>query len=134
MGTRWMCTVEAPIHENVKKAIVAAKETDTALLLKPLNNSVRCYRNDVAKKVEAIERSRKDYEFGDVAEYMTGKRGRAVYAEGDVNYGIWSAGQAMGLIHDIPTCEVLVERLERDTAEILSSTTKVVVANEGARL
>jgi NAD(P)H-dependent flavin oxidoreductase YrpB (nitropropane dioxygenase family) len=129
-----MCTVEAPIHINVKKAIVDAKETDTALLLKPLNNSVRCYRNDIAKKVEHIERTQKEYEFSEVAPYMTGKRGKIVYADGDVNYGIWSVGQAQGLIHDIPTCKELVQRLERETIDILSSTPKVIISNDGARL
>lgn len=129
MGTRFMCTVEAPIHHNIKQAIVDAQETDTSLLLKPLNNSVRCYRNNVAKEVETIEKEKgKDYQFQDVMRLMAGAKGREAYATGDVDAGIWSAGQSMGLIHDIPTCQDLITRLEKETIEILQSTQKLIVS------
>lgn len=126
MGTRWLCTQESPIHENVKKTIVKAKETDTNLLLKPLNNSVRCYNNAVAKEVENIEKTTFGYKFEQVQHLMSGKRGNQVYETGDVDAGIWSCGQAAGLIKDIPTCQELVNRLERETVEIVSRTQNLV--------
>lgn len=119
MGTRFLCTVEAPVHENVKKAIVEGKENNTSLLLKPLKNSVRAFRNKVSIAVEEIEKKNKDYKFEDVRELMAGKRGVKVYETGDVDYGIWSCGQVQGVINDIPTCKALVERLERETADII---------------
>uniref|UniRef100_A0A060TAS8 ARAD1B09592p n=1 Tax=Blastobotrys adeninivorans TaxID=409370 RepID=A0A060TAS8_BLAAD len=119
MGTRFLCTVEAPVHENVKKAIVEGKENNTSLLLKPLKNSVRAYRNKVSIAVEDIEKTNKNYKFEDVRELMAGKRGVKVYETGDVDYGIWSCGQVQGVIKDIPTCKDLVERLERETADII---------------
>lgn len=125
MGTRWLCTQEAPIHENVKKAIVAARETDTAVLLKPLNNSVRCYRNGVAKQVLA-EEAKPGFEFPRVASLMSGIRGRLVYSEGDPEAGIWSLGQSAGLIQDIPTCRDLVVRLNREAIELLQRSTTLI--------
>lgn len=135
MGTRFMCTTESPIHENVKKAIVEGKENDTDLLLKPLNNSVRCYKNTTSQEVAAIEKEKaKDYKFEDVQSLMSGKRGVQVYETGDVNIGIWSCGQVQGVINDIPTCDALVSRLEKDTSEILESTPKKVLKSSSAKL
>ena len=131
MGTRFMCTVEAPVHENVKKAIVDAKETDTSVILKPLNNSVRCYNNEVSRKVEVIEKDKgKDYQFSDVRELMAGARGRTVYSTGNIHAGIWSCGQVIGVINDIPTCKELIDRLERETIDILSNTVNRVVGTK----
>ncbi|CAN6635136.1 hypothetical protein TRVA0_015S00540 [Trichomonascus vanleenenianus] len=120
MGTRWMCTVESGIHENVKRAIVEGSETDTSLLLKPLNNSVRCYRNDVSVAVEEIEKTSPGYTFEQVRHLMAGARGKTVYETGNIHSGIWSCGQIQGVIKDIPTCKELAERLERETIEILT--------------
>jgi NAD(P)H-dependent flavin oxidoreductase YrpB (nitropropane dioxygenase family) len=131
MGTRFMCTVEAPVHENVKKAIVDAKETDTSVILKPLNNSVRCYNNEVSRKVEVIEKDKgKDYQFSDVRELMAGARGRTVYSTGNIHAGIWSCGQVIGVINDIPTCKELIDRLEQETIDILSNTVNRVVGTK----
>ncbi|PRT57111.1 Nitronate monooxygenase [Wickerhamiella sorbophila] len=133
MGTRWMCTKEAPVHENVKKTIVAAKETDTALLLKPLNNAVRCYNNAVAKKVHAAELdSGKNFEFGMIRDLMAGAKGKQVYETGDVDLGIWSVGQSQGLIHDIPSCQELVDRLVRETIDCLEQGYSII--QNGANL
>lgn len=130
MGTRFLCTEESPVHHNVKEAIVAGTETQTSLLLKPLNNSVRCYKNTVSEEVAAIEKNKGTaYKFEDVRHLMSGKRGEKVYETGDVNAGIWSCGQVQGVINDIPTCEALVSRLERETKEILVSTPSKILAN-----
>lgn len=117
MGTRFVATVEAPVHQNVKEAIVRAKETDTALLLRSLNNSVRCYNNNVAAEVLKLQdEAGKDFKFTpEVGNLMSGQRGKVVYETGDEHYGIWSIGQSIGLIHDIPTCKDLVRTLVKDT-------------------
>lgn len=119
MGTRWLATKEAPVHNNVKEAMVKAKETDTALLLRSLNNSVRCYHNKVAAEVLRLqEDAGKDFKFTpEVGALMSGQRGKVVYETGDQEYGIWSVGQSVGLIHDIPNCKDLVRRLVKETVE-----------------
>ncbi|KAK6610899.1 2-nitropropane dioxygenase family [Botrytis cinerea] len=100
MGTRFMCTVEAPIHENIKKEIVKASE--------------------VTAQAVKIEQESKTGEFAEVAPYVSGKRGREVFTTGDPDYGVWTAGQVIGLIHDIPTCEVLCKRIEKEAVETLN--------------
>ena len=127
MGTRWMATVESPIHENVKRAIVKASEMDTVLVLRKFRNTTRLHKNKVSLEVFDIENTKKDVKFSDVAHLMSGKRGKGVYETGDVDAGVWSLGMCSGLIHDIPTCEELVKRLEREATEVLSRTNALVV-------
>jgi len=118
MGTRFMCTKEAPIHQNIKETIVAATEQDTIHIFRTLNNTARVFKNNVAKEVVQIER-RGAAKFEDVRELVSGARGRTVYETGNPDAGIWSAGVAMGLIKDIPSCEELVSRIEREAEEII---------------
>ena len=99
MGTRFMCTVEAPIHQNVKEEIVKAQETDTQLVLRRWKNTSRLYGNKVAKEAYKIERESTSGKFEDVQPLVSGKRGREVFLNGDVDYGVWTAGQVIGLIH-----------------------------------
>lgn len=123
MGSRWMATVECPIHENIKKTIVNAGETDTSVLMRPLNNSARVYRNNVAKAVEKIEQDKgKAIKFSDIQEYVMGSKGRQVYITGNPDAGVWSLGQSASLVHDIPTCKELVARLEKGSYDILTQT------------
>ncbi|KAF1969715.1 2-nitropropane dioxygenase family oxidoreductase [Bimuria novae-zelandiae CBS 107.79] len=119
MGTRFMCTVEAPIHQNIKQAIVEADESDTELVLRRWKNTSRLFGNKVAKQAIKIEKESPTGKFEEVAEYVSGKRGREVFINGDKDYGVWTAGQVIGLIHDIPTCEELVTRIEREALETL---------------
>ena len=114
MGTRFMCTVEAPIHVGVKEAIVKADETDTELVLRRWRNTTRLFRNGLTKEVKKIEGESSTGEFEEVRDLVSGKRGKMVFENGDVEAGVWTAGQVVGLIHDIPTCEVLVKRIERE--------------------
>ncbi|KAH8677695.1 hypothetical protein BX600DRAFT_450510 [Xylariales sp. PMI_506] len=122
MGTRWMCTKESPIHHNVKEAIVKASEHDTVLLLRKFRNTSRLHKNKVSLEVAKIEASKEDVKFEDVAHLMSGKRGVKVYETGDVDAGVWSLGMCAGLIHDIPSCEELALRLEREAEEVLEKT------------
>jgi nitronate monooxygenase len=118
MGTRFMATVEAPIHERVKQAIVANDERGTDLIFRTMHNTARVARNAISQEVVAIER-RGGAKFEDVKELVAGTRGAQVYDSGDVDAGIWSAGQTQGLIHDIPTCKELVERIVSEAEAII---------------
>ncbi|KAF9736446.1 hypothetical protein PMIN06_008613 [Paraphaeosphaeria minitans] len=128
MGTRWMCTVESPIHQNVKETIVKATEHDTVLCLRKFRNTSRLHKNKVSLEVRQIENTKQDVEFQDVAHLMSGKRGVSVYETGDVDAGVWSLGMCAGLIHDIPTCEDLAKRLEREAMDTLRKTHGLMVA------
>ncbi|KAL6711635.1 hypothetical protein ACN47E_004569 [Coniothyrium glycines] len=132
MGTRWMCTLESPIHHNVKEAIVQATENDTVLCLRKFRNTTRLHKNKVSTEVVKIEAQKKDVEFKDVAHLMSGKRGQGVYETGDVDAGVWSLGMCAGLIHDIPSCEDLAKRLEREAIEVLTHSNGLIV--ESAKL
>ncbi|KAI1322749.1 2-nitropropane dioxygenase family oxidoreductase [Xylariaceae sp. FL0255] len=125
MGTRFMCTVEAPIHQKIKEEIVRAQETDTALVMRRWTNTTRLYKNKVTDAVVKIEKESKTGEFAEIAPYVSGVRGRQVFLNGDPDYGVWTAGQVIGLIHDIPTCEVLVKRIEKEAEETLTSKLKL---------
>jgi NAD(P)H-dependent flavin oxidoreductase YrpB (nitropropane dioxygenase family) len=88
MGTRFMCTVEAPIHENIKKAIVEAQETDTELVLRRWKNTSRLFKNKVTEDAVKIERESTTGKFEEIAPYVSGKRGREVFINGDKDFGV----------------------------------------------
>ncbi|KAK6856168.1 hypothetical protein PG995_008319 [Apiospora arundinis] len=121
MGTRFMCTVEAPIHQNIKETICKAQETDTSLVMRKWTNTTRLYRNKVTEEAIKVEAAADGTTFEPMAPLMSGKRGREVFINGDPDYGVWTAGQVIGLIHDIPTCDVLVKRIEKEAEETLKS-------------
>lgn len=118
MGTRFMCTAESPIHQRVKEQIVANDERATSLIFRTLRNTSRVARNKVSEEVVAIE-GRGGATIQDLAPLVSGQRGRLVYEEGDPEHGIWSAGLAQGLIHDIPTCQDLVSRIISEAEAII---------------
>ena len=121
MGTRFMATQEAAIHQNVKEAIVKATERDTILTNRTLKNTSRVARNAVAEEVVRIQQD-PTKTIDDVRELVSGARGRAnVLQGGDVDGGIWSAGQSQGLIHDIPTCKELVARISKQAEDIIKA-------------
>ena len=109
MGTRFMATKEAPIHQNVKEKIVSSDERNTALILRTMRNTSRVYGNSVALK--AIEMEGEGKTIKEIGPFVAGAKGKVVYETGDLEHGIWSAGTCMGLINDIPTCKELVERI-----------------------
>jgi len=109
MGTRFLCTEEAPIHDKIKRAIVDSNERDTELIFRSLNNTMRVSRNTIS--AEVVEILGAGGRFEDVRELVAGARGRTVYETGDVEAGIWTVGMAQGLIHDIPTVDVLIRRI-----------------------
>jgi nitronate monooxygenase len=121
MGTRFMATREAPIHENVKRAIVAASELDTRLIMRRLRNTERVLRNAGVEKLLEIERARGDsLRIDDIHDQVAGIYPR-VMRDGEVDAGAWSCGMVAGLIHDVPTVKELVERIVRQAEEIVGS-------------
>src|SRR4029079_8633540 len=106
MGTRFMATVESPIHENIKEQIVENDERSTDLIFRTMHNTARVARNAVSQEVLEIEKRGGHVE--EVLPLVAGTRGRKVYEEGDPDLGVWSASLAQGLIHDVPTCAELV--------------------------
>jgi NADH:quinone reductase (non-electrogenic) len=117
MGTRFMCTVESPIHENIKRQIVENDERATDLIFRTMRNTSRVAKNAISQEVVARERGGASFE--EVRELVAGVRGRVVYETGDPDHGIWSAGQVQGLIHDVPTCAELIHRIVREAEEII---------------
>ncbi|WP_224389536.1 nitronate monooxygenase family protein [Pseudonocardia sp. ICBG1293] len=117
MGTRFMATVEAPVHRNVKQAIVDADERATDLIFRPLRNTARVARNAVSTEVVRILDG--GGQFPDVRELVAGARGRTVFETGELDAGVWTAGQCQGLIDDIPTVADLVHRIVADAEEVL---------------
>ena len=117
MGTRFCATVEAKIHENVKKKIVENNELDTVLVGRSLRNTARVAKNDISVQVAEIQKD-PTKSFADVKELMAGVRGREnVLRDGDMDGGIWTTGQSQALIHDIPTCQELVSNIMKQFEE-----------------
>jgi nitronate monooxygenase len=127
MGTRFMATKEAPIHENVKQQIVANDERGTNLIFRTMHNTARVAKNAISDEVVAIER-RGNAKFEDVKELVAGVRGADVLNEGEMDAGIWSAGQTQGLIHDIPSCKDLVARMVKEAEAIIRGRLNKVLA------
>ncbi|WP_374122426.1 NAD(P)H-dependent flavin oxidoreductase [Variovorax boronicumulans] len=119
MGTRFCVTQEAPIHDNIKQALVRGSERDTALLFRTLRNTARVFRNAIADEVRAIEQRPGGCEFEDIRPLVAGARGRAALASGAVDDGVISAGQCIGLIDDVPSCAELIARMVADCRERL---------------
>ena len=119
MGTRFMCTVESCIHQNVKEAIVAGDERDTELIFRTLRNTARVASNSVSREV--VEILNRGGQFEDVKDLVAGVRGRRVFDEGDLDAGIWTVGTVMGLIDDIPTCEELISRIVIEAEELITA-------------
>ena len=119
MGTRFMVTREAPIHDKVKAALVAAGERDTNLIFRTMHNTARVFKNAVSDEVVAMEK--KGVAFEEVRHLVAGARGKNAMKTGEVETGIVSAGMVIGLINDIPTCKELIERIVRECREGLKS-------------
>ena len=119
MGTRFMCTAESPVDEAVKQQIVANTELDTELIFRTLRNTARVAANAIS--AEVVAREAEGAEFSDIQHLVAGARGRTVFEEGDMDAGIWSAGQCQGLIHDIPPAAELVERMVAEAEQIITS-------------
>jgi nitronate monooxygenase len=128
MGTRFMVTREAPIHESVKQAMVDASELDTALIYRSLRNTARVFKNEIAQQVLAIEAQPGETRFEDIRELVSGAKGRELLENGELDQGIWSAGMVVGLIDDIPACEELIQRIVKDAEAIINDRLQTMMA------
>ena len=128
MGTRFIATKEAPVHDNVKEALVAASELDTELIMRPLRNTERVLANGAVTKILEKEKALgDDIQITDIIEEVAGVYPK-IMQEGTMDAGAWSCGVVAGLIHDVPTCKELVERIVSDAEEIIKSRLSKFVA------
>src|SRR2546426_5357868 len=119
MGTRLCVTQEAPIHYNIKQALVAASERDTKLMFRTMKNTARVFKNAISEEVVAMENRPGGCQFEDIRPLVAGVRGKAALQAGEVNGGARSAGLCIGLIDDVPTCADLIARMVRECREHL---------------
>lgn len=119
MGTRFIATKEAPVHENVKQAILAASELDTRLVMRPLRNTERVLTNVAVERLLEKEKALgPDLKFEDIIAEVAGVYPR-VMQDGEMDAGAWSCGMVVGLIHDIPTCQELIDGIMAEAEEII---------------
>jgi NADH:quinone reductase (non-electrogenic) len=119
MGTRFIATREAPVHEKVKQAIVAASELDTRLIMRPLRNTERVLVNEGVNRVLAIEREKgAALTIEDIHDQVAGIYPK-VMTDGDLDAGAWSCGMVAGLIQDVPTCQELIDRIMAEAEELI---------------
>ncbi len=119
MGTRFIATKEAPVHDNVKQAIVEASELDTRLVMRPLRNTERVLNNKAVEEILEIEKEKgADLQITDILEQVAGVYPE-IMLEGDMDRGAWSCGMVAGLIHDIPTCKELIDGIMADAEKII---------------
>jgi NADH:quinone reductase (non-electrogenic) len=126
MGTRFMCTREAPIHDNIKQALVAAGERDTNLMFRTMHNTARVFKNAISSEVVAMEK--RGAKFEEIRHLVAGARGKVALRSGEVDGGVISAGMVIGLIHDIPTCAELIERIVTECRECLRVAAEMAAA------
>ena len=120
MGTRFIATKEAPVHDNVKQAIVAASELDTRLVMRPLRNTERVLRNAAVDRLLEKERSLgAAIKFDDVIEEVAGVYPK-IMKDGTMDAGAWSCGMVAGLIHDVPTVQELIQRIMGEAETIIN--------------
>lgn len=119
MGTRFIATQEAPVHQRVKDAIVAASELDTRLVMRPLRNTERVLTNAAVERLLAKEKALGDQiKFEDIIDEVAGVYPR-IMKDGDMEVGAWSCGMVAGLIHDIPTCQELINRIMAEAETLI---------------
>jgi len=121
MGTRFIATKEAPVHENVKKAIVAATELDTRLVMRALRNTERVLKNASVDRLLQIERERgPSLQISDIHDQVAGVYPR-IMIDGDMDAGAWSCGMVVGLIHDIPSVKELIDRIMVEAERLIGN-------------
>lgn len=124
MGTRFIATKEAPVHQNVKEAIVAASELDTRLVMRPFRNTERVLNNAAVERILQKEKELGDsIKFEDIMQEVAGVYPK-IMAEGDMDIGAWSCGMVAGLINDIPSCEELINSIMKEADGIINDRLK----------
>lgn len=126
MGTRFMVTKEAPIHDNIKQALARAGERDTNLIFRTMHNTARVFKNAISNEVVSMEKQGAKFEA--VRPLVAGARGKLALKEGNIDGGVISAGMVIGLIDDVPSCAELVERIVAECREHLRAAAALVAA------
>ena len=129
MATRFLATVEAPIHRSIKEHMILPEvdERSTTVVLGKLSNATRVFKNTVSTKMREIEDAG-EVDFSQLAPYASGVRTKKMWREtGDWDDSMWSCGQSLGLINDIPTCAVLLARMIKEAEERLQSSAATIV-------
>jgi NAD(P)H-dependent flavin oxidoreductase YrpB (nitropropane dioxygenase family) len=121
MGTRFVATQEAPVHEHIKQALLQARETDTRLMFRTLRNTARVLSNQISNEVIALENRPGGSTYEDLRPLVAGARGRAALESGAMDDGVIWAGQVVGLIHDIPSCDELLQRIMSECRQQLAN-------------
>jgi nitronate monooxygenase len=120
MGTRFIATKEAPVHENVKRRLVEADELQTRLIMRPLRNTERVLTNAAVEEILKIEHDKgPNVTINDIRDLVAGAKNRRVLQDGDMDAGAWSCGMVAGLIHDIPTVKELIDRIMSEAEAII---------------
>ena len=130
MGTRFVATREAPVHPNVKQALVEHNERDTRLIMRTLRNTERVLHNPVVDKVLEIE-SRGNTRIEDIVPFVSGLVGKEMLEQGQMEKGILAAGQTMGFVQDIPTCQELLDRIMAEAQQIILEKFSQVITQKG---
>jgi NAD(P)H-dependent flavin oxidoreductase YrpB (nitropropane dioxygenase family) len=121
MGTRFIATKEAPVHQNVKDALVEASELDTTLIMRPLRNTERVLKNAAVERI--IEKEKQlgdDIKINDIMDEVAGVYPK-IMSDGTMDAGAWSCGMVAGLIHDVPSCQDLVDTMMGEANEIINA-------------
>ena len=132
MGTRFMATKEAPGHARVKELLITASERDTTLLLRTFRNTMRALRNPAAEKVLELEKQGADIH--QLEALISGRAGLGLIESGDVDNGLLSVGQVVGLVHDIPTVKELIDRIVKEAKEVASDLAGASIFRPARRL
>ena len=128
MGTRFMATQECPIKDGIKQALVDGDHNSTMLVMRSVGNTERVFKNEVTEKVAQIEEEFPG-DFSKIHPYVAGVEYKKSFHEtGDPNSSVWSCGQVMALIEDVPTCQVLLDRIMSEAEEIISKNAAVIVS------
>ncbi|GAI96744.1 unnamed protein product, partial [marine sediment metagenome] len=117
MGTRFLATQETPVHSRVKEWLIRASERDTMLIMRSVRNTERVLRNPIAEKVTEMEKESATLE--ELAPLLSGERGRELLETGELDRGLQTAGQVVGLIRDIPTVKELIDSIISQAREII---------------
>ena len=121
MGTRFVATQEAPVHSNVKQCLIDHCELDTRLIMRTLRNTERVIHNPVVDKVLEIEAREGETQIEELVPFVSGLVGKEMLEDGEMEKGILSAGQSMGMVKDIPTCQELLDRIMAEAEEIINA-------------
>lgn len=123
MGTRMMATKECPIHDNLKQAFVQAAETDTSLVMRSIRNTHRMWRNKAAQQIIELEAQKAP--LNTIIQAASGQKAEKMYREGDIDAGMVSCGQGVGLIKDIPSVKELLDRIMTEAEEVIGRLNKM---------